>query len=69
MAALALLAFAAFLAGSIASVAGFGIWSILTPLVAWQCGIKEAVALVSLPHFAATLLRFWRLRFRPTEKK
>src|SRR5258708_10970334 len=24
--------------------------------------MKEAVALVSIPHFAATLFRFWRLR-------
>jgi len=36
----------------------FGIGSILTPLVAWQYGMKEAVVLVSIPHFAATLWRF-----------
>jgi uncharacterized protein len=49
-------------AGAIASVAGFGIGSVLTPLVAWQHGIKTAVVLVAIPHFAATLLRAWRLR-------
>jgi uncharacterized membrane protein YfcA len=59
---LTLVAVAAFAAGGIASVAGFGIGSILTPLVAWQYGMKDAVALVSIPHFAATLVRFWRLR-------
>ena len=59
---LALVAVAAFAAGGIAAVSGFGIGSILTPLVAWQYGMKEAVVLVSIPHFAATLWRFWRLR-------
>jgi uncharacterized membrane protein YfcA len=62
MALLSVLALAAFLAGGIASVAGFGIGSILTPLVAWQAGMKEAVVLVSIPHFAATFVRFWRFR-------
>jgi len=59
---LSLIALAAFAASGIASVAGFGIGSILTPLIAWKYGMKEAVTLVSIPHFAATLLRFWRLR-------
>jgi uncharacterized membrane protein YfcA len=59
---LALVAVAAFAASGVASVAGFGIGSILTPLIAWKYGMKEAVTLVSIPHFAATLLRFWRLR-------
>ncbi|MCL2726658.1 MAG: sulfite exporter TauE/SafE family protein [Polyangiaceae bacterium] len=48
--------------GGVASVAGFGIGSVLTPLVATQYGMKLAVALVAIPHFAATLLRAWRLR-------
>ena len=52
----------AVVAGAIASVAGFGIGSVLTPLVAWQYGVKTAVVLVAIPHFAATLLRAWRLR-------
>jgi uncharacterized protein len=52
----------AVLASGIASVAGFGIGSLLTPVVASQYGMKTAVAVVSIPHVVATLLRFWRLR-------
>jgi uncharacterized membrane protein YfcA len=55
-------AVAALLAGGIASIAGFGIGSILTPLVAAQYGMKTAVAAVSIPHVIATFIRFWRLR-------
>ena len=58
----ALVALAAFVAGAIASVAGFGIGSILTPLLATRLGMKTAVAAVSIPHLAATALRFWMLR-------
>jgi uncharacterized membrane protein YfcA len=58
----ALLLLAGALAGAIASVAGFGIGSVLTPLLAWQVGTKLAVAVVSVPHLAGTVLRFWRLR-------
>jgi uncharacterized protein len=50
------------LAGAIASVAGFGIGSLLTPLVATRYGMKAAVAVVAVPHFVATVLRFWKLR-------
>jgi uncharacterized membrane protein YfcA len=57
---LVLLAAAA--AGAVASVAGFGIGSILTPLLAWRLGTKLAVAAVSIPHLAGTAVRFWRLR-------
>lgn len=52
----------AVLAGAIASVAGFGIGSVLTPIVATRFGVKVAVVLVAIPHFAAALLRAWRLR-------
>ncbi len=55
-------AIAAMLAGGVASIAGFGIGSILTPLIASQYGMKIAVGAVSIPHVIATLLRFWRLR-------
>ena len=55
---------AAVLAGSIASVAGFGIGSILTPLLALQLGTGLAVAAVSIPHVAGTAVRFWLLRGR-----
>jgi hypothetical protein len=53
---------AGMVAGSIASVAGFGIGSLLTPLLALQTGTKVAVAAVSVPHLAGTLVRFWLLR-------
>jgi hypothetical protein len=53
---------AAFVAGAIASVAGFGIGSVLTPLLATHLGMKLAVAAVSIPHVLATALRFWMLR-------
>jgi uncharacterized membrane protein YfcA len=49
-------------AGAVAAVAGFGIGSLLTPLVAVETGIKVAVAIVSIPHFAGTALRLWLLR-------
>ncbi len=49
-------------AAAIASVVGFGIGSLLTPLLALRVGTRLAVAAVSIPHFLATLLRFWRLR-------
>lgn len=53
---------AAVVAGAIASVAGFGIGSILTPLLAVNTGTKLAVAAVSVPHLIATALRFWMMR-------
>jgi uncharacterized membrane protein YfcA len=43
-------------------VSGFGIGSLLTPLLAVRVGTKLAVAAVSVPHLAATALRFWLLR-------
>src|SRR5262249_13042042 len=52
----------AILAGAIASVSGFGIGSLLTPLLAARVGIKLAVAAVSIPHLAATAFRFWLIR-------
>lgn len=57
-----LIAAAAFLAGAIASISGFGIGSILTPLLALGLGTKLAVAVVSIPHFIGTALRFWLIR-------
>ena len=53
---------AAAIAGSIASITGFGIGSVLTPLLATSVGTRLAVAAISIPHFFATVLRFWRLR-------
>ena len=59
--ALALVAVAV-LSGATASVAGFGIGSLLTPLLAAEVGTSVAVAAVAIPHAAATALRLWRLR-------
>lgn len=53
---------AAFIAGAVASVAGFGIGSLLTPLFALQMETKLAVAAVSIPHAIGTALRFWILQ-------
>ena len=52
----------AVLAGAIAAVAGFGIGSLLTPVLAVALDTKTAVAAVSVPHLTATALRLWRLR-------
>jgi uncharacterized membrane protein YfcA len=57
-----LLFFASILAGAIAALAGFGIGSVLTPLLALSVGTKEAVVAVSIPHLVATAIRFWNLR-------
>jgi uncharacterized protein len=59
--ALLLVVVVAVIAGAIASVAGFGIGSLLTPLLALQVDLKLAVALVSIPHVVGTGLRFWML--------
>lgn len=52
----------AVVAGAVASVAGFGIGSLLTPVLSPLMGIRLAVAAVALPHAAGTALRCWRLR-------
>jgi uncharacterized protein len=52
----------AVVAGAIASVAGFGIGSLLTPLLTVSVGASAAVTLVALPHAIATAVRFVRLR-------
>jgi len=49
-------------AGGIASVAGFGIGSFLTPILATRTGFGVAVAAVSIAHFCGSALRFWLLR-------
>ncbi|HUE76603.1 MAG TPA: sulfite exporter TauE/SafE family protein [Longimicrobiales bacterium] len=58
----ALVGAVAVLAGAVASVAGFGIGSLLTPVLSLSLGVKLAVALIAVPHFAGTGLRLWRLR-------
>jgi uncharacterized membrane protein YfcA len=57
-----LVAAVAVLAGGVASIAGFGIGSLLTPVLSIELGTKLAVALISIPHFVGTGLRLWRLR-------
>ena len=52
---------AALLSGGIASIAGFGIGSILTPTFSVWYDAKLAVAAVSIPHLIGTALRFWLL--------
>jgi uncharacterized membrane protein YfcA len=58
-----LLIFAASVAaGVIAAISGFGIGSVLTPLVSIHTDTKLAIAIVSIPHLIGTLLRFVTLR-------
>ena len=49
------------LAGGIAAVTGFGIGSLLTPVLALQVDTRLAVAAVSIPHVVGTAVRFWLL--------
>jgi uncharacterized protein len=49
------------LAGAISAVTGFGIGSLLTPVLALQVDTRLAVAAVSVPHVIGTGLRFWLL--------
>jgi len=64
MTATILITIAAFLAGAISAVAGFGIGSILTPLLGLTIGVKLAVAAAAIPHFIGNALRLWTLRDR-----
>jgi uncharacterized membrane protein YfcA len=50
---------ASVIAGGIAAVTGFGIGSLLTPVLALQVDTRLAVAAVSIPHLVGTSLRFW----------
>jgi uncharacterized membrane protein YfcA len=59
---LALIAAGSLIAGAIAAVSGFGIGSILTPLLQRHYDMRLAVAAVSVPHVIATAVRLWRLR-------
>jgi uncharacterized membrane protein YfcA len=57
-----LLGLAGILAGTVAAVAGFGIGSLLTPVLALQVATKLAVAAVAIPHAIGTAQRFLLLR-------
>jgi uncharacterized membrane protein YfcA len=50
-------------AGAIAAVSGFGVGSLLTPVLAVRYGTRAAVAIVAIPHLVATVVRLlslWR---------
>ena len=55
-------AVAAVIAGAIASISGFGIGSVLTPVLSTEFDVRLAIALVSLPHLAGTFVRFLLVR-------
>src|SRR5438034_4820995 len=55
---------AAVIAGAIASISGFGIGSVLTPVLSTQFDVRLAIAMVSLPHLAGTFVRFLIVRTR-----
>lgn len=57
-----LVALASLFGGIVASLAGFGIGSLITPLLAARYAMKLAVAMVAIPHVLGTALRFWFLR-------
>jgi uncharacterized membrane protein YfcA len=54
--------------GLTAAIAGFGIGSILTPILGARYSIGDAILAVSIPHAVATAFRCWRLR-RNIERK
>jgi uncharacterized protein len=54
--------FISIVGGVTASLAGFGIGSLLTPVLATHYTVSDAILAVSLPHAIATALRCWRLR-------
>ena len=59
-----LLVVASFAGGVVASVSGFGIGSLVTPVLAWQFDPRLAVAAVSIPHLVGTTVRFFLLGAR-----
>lgn len=62
-------ALTAIAAGAMASVSGFGIGSLMTPLLMIWMPASHAVAILAIPHALATAIRWIRLRrdvHRPT---
>lgn len=59
---MSILGVAAMIAGGIASIAGFGIGSVLTPVLSMWIDARLAVAAISIPHLIGTALRFWLLK-------
>ena len=58
----AVLLIVAVIAGSIAAVSGFGIGSLLTPVLIMSMPTAHAVAILAIPHAVATAIRWLRLR-------
>lgn len=58
----AIVALVGLVAAGIAAVTGFGIGSLLTPVLAIETGTKVAVAAIAIPHVVGTAQRFWLLR-------
>jgi len=58
----AILVALAVLAGSIAAISGFGIGSLLTPVLMVSMRPADAVAVLAIPHAVATTIRLLRLR-------
>jgi uncharacterized membrane protein YfcA len=52
----------AVVAGAVAAVSGFGIGSLLTPVLLLSMPAADAVAVVAIPHALATFIRWLRLR-------
>ena len=52
----------AIFAGALSAVTGFGIGSLLTPVLAVLVDTRLAVAAVAIPHVIGTALRFWFLK-------
>lgn len=59
---LAVVAAVSVFAGVVAAVAGFGIGSLLTPLIALQLDARLSVAAASIPHVIGTAQRLWLMR-------
>jgi len=57
-----ILAVISVIAGTIASIAGFGIGSLLTPFIALEQGMSIAVVGVAVAHFIGTAVRLFLLR-------
>jgi hypothetical protein len=58
----ALVILVAVVAGAVSAVTGFGIGSLLTPVLALSVDTRVAVAAVSVPHVVGTAVRFWLLQ-------
>lgn len=57
-----IVALVAVAAAAVAAVSGFGLGSLLTPLLLLSFPASSAVAIVAIPHAVATTVRAWRLR-------